>query len=129
MTAAVLGFLLVGGAGCSQVFWRPDLGGAMRLAAERNQIVFVAYWSMFDEECNRMDERVFTHPDVVRSLRSTINVKLPSLTNKDFATRYGLPGPPAFVLFAPDGRVLRIESGYLNEGRLRGIIESARLVR
>jgi hypothetical protein len=34
---------------------------------------------------------------------------------------------PSFVLFAPDGRVLRVESGYMDEARFRGMVEAARL--
>jgi thiol:disulfide interchange protein len=109
------------------VHWRPDLGGAMRLAAQRNTIVVAAYWSTFNKDCQQMEDEVFTHPDVVATLKSTIPVRLEAWSNKDFAKTYSLRTVPSFVVFAPDGRVLRVTEGFLNEGRFRGMIEAARL--
>lgn len=123
---AALG-LLVAGSGCSQVHWRPDLGGAMRMAAERNTVVVAAYWSTFNKDCRQMENEVFTHPDVIATLKSTIPVKLEAWSNKAFAETHNLRTVPSFVVLAPDGRVLRISEGYLNEGRFRGLIEAARL--
>lgn len=126
----VLGALLIGAmgcGGCGRVFWRPDLGGGMRLAAERNQVVVVAYWSSLNEDCMRMEEKVFSNPDVVKSLGGTVPVRLPALTNQKFAEDYGLSVVPSFVVFAPDGQVLRIGQGYMDEARFRGMIEAAKL--
>ena len=105
--AAFCGVLLLGSSGCSRVFWRPDLGGGMRLAGERNQVVVVAYWSSLNADCMRMEEKVFTNPEVVKTLRGTIPVRISSLTNQRFAEDYGLTTVPAFVIFGPDGGVLR----------------------
>jgi len=113
--------------GCSQVFWRPDLGGAMRLAAERNQIVVVAYWSALNEDCIKMEEDVFRNREVVRCLNGTVPVKLSALTSQRFADEYGLTIVPSFVLFAPGGQVLRVAQGYMDESRFRGMVEAARL--
>jgi thiol:disulfide interchange protein len=99
----------------------------MRLAAERNQIVVVAYWSALNEDCVRMEERVFKHQDVVRTLRNTVAVKLPALTNQRFADDYGLMIVPSFVIFGSDGQVLRVAQGYMDEARFRGMVEAARL--
>ncbi|MCB9851184.1 MAG: thioredoxin family protein [Phycisphaerales bacterium] len=121
-----LGFLLTS-SGCSQVFWRPDLGGAMRLAAERNQIVVVAYWSPLNEDCMRMEREVFTNDEVKKCLGRTVPVRISSLTSKSFADDYGLTEVPSFVVFGPSGEVLRVETGYMNEASFRGMVEAARL--
>jgi hypothetical protein len=127
LAAAALGAALLLSSGCSTVHWRPDLGGALRMAGERNTIVVVAYWSTFNKECWDMETQVFTHPDVETALRSTIPVRLDAWSNKKFAEEYGVRKVPTFIIFAPDGRVLRTSEGFLNEGRFRGMIEAARL--
>lgn len=127
LMAALCAFCLTGG--CSQVLWRPDLGGGMRLAAERNQVMVVAYWSSLNDDCMRMDQEVFTNDEVVKCLQRTVTVKLPSLTNRSFANDYNLAGPPAFVIFGPAGEVLRTESGYMDEASFRGMVEAARLTK
>jgi hypothetical protein len=114
-------------AGCAGPAWRPDLGGALRLAARDNRVVVVAYWSDFDADCRRMDSEVFTNSKVRATLQTTIPVRLSAALNRSFAEQHGLTGVPAFVVFAPDGRVLRKTQGYLNEGRFRGFVEAARL--
>lgn len=112
--------------GCSQVRWRPDLGGAMRLAGRTNRMVFVTYWSAFNAECARMDREVFSQEDVAASVNTAIPVRLDAVFNRSFARETGIGEPPAIVILAPDGRVLRTLNGYADEGRVRGAIEAAR---
>ena len=113
--------------GCAGPAWRPDLGGALRLAAREDRIVVVAYWSDWDADCRRMDREVFALPKVQETLETTIPVRLPSAFNRSFAERLGFTAVPAFAVFAPDGRLLRKTQGYLNEGRFRGFVEAAKL--
>jgi hypothetical protein len=119
--------ILLGGGGCSRVFWRPDLGGGMRLAAERNQVVVVAYWSALNEDCMRMEDQVFSNPEVVKALGGTVPVRISALTSQRFAEDYGLTVVPSFVVFGPDGGVLRVAQGYMDEARFRGMVEAAKL--
>ena len=113
--------------GCSQIPWRPDLGGALRQASRTNRLVVVAYWSAFNQECQEMERDVFSLSEVRDSLSQTIPVRLAAWSNRKFAEAYGLSKTPAFVVLAPDGRLLRMLQGYVSEGRFRGMIEAARL--
>jgi thiol:disulfide interchange protein len=113
--------------GCSQVFWRPDLGGAMRMAGQRNQVVLVAYWSALNEDCMRMDREVFTDDQVVETLRGVVPVKLSTLTSQRFAEDYGLTTVPSFVIFGPEGQVLRTSAGYMDEASFRGMVQAAKM--
>ena len=113
--------------GCGKVFWRPDLGGALQRAARENRIVIVAYWLALNAECQRMEDEVLSDKEVQRSLRGTIPVRIDALLNPGFGRKNRLTRVPAFVAIAPDGRILRVAEGYLNEGRFRGFIEAAKL--
>ena len=121
----VLGVFML--SGCSQIPWRPDLGGALRQASRTNRLVVVAYWSAFDSQCQEMDRDVFSIQEVRDSLAETIPVRLASWSNRKFAESYGITKVPSFVVLGPDGRLLRILQGYVSEGRFRGMIEAAKL--
>jgi len=113
--------------GCSNTVWRPDLGGAMRLAAERNQIVVVQYYSPFNGDCWRMEDEVFTVPEVEQSLRTVIPVRINALLDRSFEREFGLAIIPSFVAIAPDGAELRRASGYLDADRFRAFVDLSRL--
>ncbi len=122
-----LPILLLSVTGCSKVFWRPDLGGAMRLAAEQKQIVVVAYWSALNADCMRMDQEVFSLDEVRDVMRGTIPVRLDPLTDRQTAEQLGLRRVPSFAVLAPDGTILRRAQGYMDDARFRGFIQSAKL--
>ncbi len=121
----VCGLLML--TGCSQIPWRPDLGGALRQASRTNRLVVVAYWSGFDSQCQEMERKVFSLQEVQDSLAETIPVRIASWADRKFAESYGISKVPAFVVLGPDGRLLRMVQGYVDEGRFRGMIEAAKL--
>lgn len=114
--------------GCAnQLFWRPDLGGAMNLAAREDRIIVVSYWSDFDDDCIRMDQTVFRSPQVLETMKGTVPVRLIAGFNNEWARQAGVSRPPAFVVYGPDGRLLRRKQGYMDEGTFRGFIVAAKL--
>ncbi|GJM26528.1 MAG: hypothetical protein DHS20C16_29430 [Phycisphaerae bacterium] len=121
----VCGLLIL--SGCSQIPWRPDLGGALRQASRTNRLVVVSYWSAFDSQCQEMERDVFSLQEVQDSLAETIPVRIASWADRKFAESYGITKVPSFVVLGPDGRVLRILQGYVSEGRFRGMVEAAKL--
>ena len=125
--AALLAGVLLGVGGCGGVFWRPDLGGAMQLSSQSNRVVVAAYWATLNPDCRRMESEVFSDKEVQLTLRSTIPVRVDALLNPGFGKRYGVTRVPAFVVFGPDGRILRRAEGFMDEGRFRGFVEAAKL--
>ena len=113
--------------GCGKIFWRPDLGGAMRLAAEQNRVVILAFWSPLNRDCIRMSWEVFSREEVQESLRGTIPVRVDALFSSKLREEYGLRVVPSFIAFGPDGSILKVATGYLNEARFRGFVEAAKL--
>jgi hypothetical protein len=116
-------------AGCQPIVWRPDLGGAMRLAARENRIVIVAYWSDFNRDCERMDEQVFRSPAVVELMGGTVPVRLPARWNRDWAREAGVSAVPSFVAYDPSGKILRRHEGPLDEPGFRAFLVAANLSR
>jgi hypothetical protein len=114
--------------GCAnQLFWRPDLGGAMNLAAREDRFVVVSYWSDFNDDCIRMDQTVFRSPQVLEIMKGTVPVRLIAGFNNEWARQVGVSRPPAFVVYGPEGQLLRRHEGYLDEASFRGFIVAAKL--
>ena len=127
----LIGLILPCLAGClsgcaNQLFWRPDLGGAMNLAARENRFVVVSYWSDLNEDCIRMDQTVFRSPNVLEAMRGTVPVRLIAGFNNEWARQAGVSRPPAFVVYGTDGQLLRRQEGYMDEGRFRGFLFAAK---
>ena len=115
-------------AGCgTKLVWRPDLGGAMQLATRENRFVVVAYWSALNADCMEMERTVFQSQDVVDIMAGTVPVRLDPLLHKAWAREAGVSRVPSFVVYAPDGRILRRHEGFLDEAAFRGFIVAAKL--
>jgi hypothetical protein len=129
--AAILVGAAVGAslAGCHPIVWRPDLGGAMRLAARENRIVIVAYWSDLNRDCERMENDVFRSPAVVELMGGTVPVRLSAMWNRDWAREAGVSTVPSFVAYDPSGKILRRHEGPLDEPGFRAFLVAANLSR
>ena len=115
-------------AGCgAKLVWRPDLGGAMQLATRENRFVVVAYWSALNADCLEMERTVFQSQDVVDIMAGTVPVRLSPVLHKAWAREVGVNRVPSFVVYAPDGRILRRHEGFLDEAAFRGFIVAAKL--
>ncbi|UCG15298.1 MAG: thioredoxin family protein [Phycisphaerales bacterium] len=114
--------------GCgTKLVWRPDLGGAMQLASRENRFVVVAYWSALNADCMEMERTVFQSQDVVDIMAGTVPVRLSPMLHKAWAREAGVNRVPSFVVYAPDGRILRRHEGFLDEAAFRGFIVAAKL--
>ncbi len=116
--------------GCGgKIVWRPDLGGAMDLAAREDRIVIVAYWSTFNRDCMKMDQTVFRSDRVVEVMAGTVPVRLDAAfsQNQAWAREVGVGRIPSFVAYGPTGALLRRHEGYLEEAAFRAFVVAARL--
>jgi hypothetical protein len=115
--------------GCSRIVWRPDLGGAMQLAARENRIVVVAYWSAINGDCDRMEYEVFASPDVYDTMTGTVPVRLDAWLNKDWARQAQVATVPSFVIYAPNGELLKRHEGSMTEPEFRAFVVAGKLAR
>ncbi len=126
LTGVLLAFGLCG---CSEILWSGDLAGAQRQAASDGRLVLAYYWSPLNEDCARMDRTVFTDQAVIDTMAGTIPVRLDTLFHKTWARRLGFFGPPAFAIYGPDGRVINVRRGGMNDAQFRAFVVSGKLNR
>jgi len=116
-------------AGCGGIVWQADLGGAQRQAARDGSLVLAYYSSPFNADCSQMEQTVFNNGDVIETMRGVLPVQLDALWHRKWAESLGIRTIPTFVLYGPDGQILNIRRGAMNEGQFRGFIVGGKLSR
>lgn len=107
--ATVVALLLVVPAFATESLrWELTLDSAKRRAAQTNRPVLIHFWADWCSACRRMEQEVFTRPEVISTLESDfVSVKV----NVDHfpATRrhYGVTALPTDIIITPQG--LQIE--------------------
>ena len=125
----VAGLVPVVVGGCSEVIWSGDLAGAQRKAAGDGRLVLVYYWSLASDDCAQMDRAVFNDQVVIDTMAGTIPVRLDALFHGRWAQKLGIDQVPSFVIYGPDGQVISIRQGTMNEARFRAFVVSGKLNR
>lgn len=91
-----------------QAFWRTDLEGAKRLAAQTNRLVLVHFSAPWCQPCARLEENVFRKPGFAGALDAQyVGVKLNLDENHKLAAQYGVQAIPADVIITPQGQVVQ----------------------
>jgi thiol:disulfide interchange protein DsbD len=90
------------------VEWQPFAEDVLADAAARGRPVLIDFSADWCVPCHELDERTFTHPDVVRATASFVRMKV-DLTRFDspesqaLRSRFAIAGVPTIVFLAPDG--------------------------
>ena len=106
-----------------------ELERALKKADGRPTILWVrADWSI---SCKEMEQTTFTEPAVIEALADTVclvaDVTEHNDHDKALLDRFGVFGPPTFLLFDRDGERLDGHDiiGYLPAGKFMALIETA----
>ncbi len=115
--------------GCRQILWQPSISTAQRQAASDGRLVLVYYWSLFNNDCARMDRTVFKSKEVTDTMAGTIPVRLDAGLHKAWAREHGIHRIPSFAIFGPDGRLISLRQGAMSDSQFRGFVVSGKLNR
>jgi protein disulfide-isomerase len=89
------------------VAWHSDLATAQQAAAQTNRLVLVHFWAPWCKPCLRMDQEVFSQPQVIEALNAQfVCVKVNADEHREMATHYGIKALPTEVVLAADGRLI-----------------------
>jgi hypothetical protein len=113
--------------GCSDVIWRPDMDGAKRDAANDGRVVLVYYASQMNRNSVQMDTTVFRDPAVIDAMSGTIPVRVDALFYKGWAEELGITEIPAFAVYGPDGSLIGLRQGLMNEAQFRAFVIGSKL--
>jgi len=87
--------------------WAPTIDVAQQVAARQNQLVLVHFWSPTCAPCIRMEQTVFTDPQVIRLVSSEyVPVKINVDESPAIAGQYGIQQMPTDVVLNSVGQVV-----------------------
>lgn len=114
--------------GCSNgVHWEgPTYQDARSLAVRSNRPVFVYFRSWYSVECTNFEENVLKDPAVLPETAAYVCVPLDFDWDRPLAQQWGLKAVPAFVIVAPDGKVLAQGQAPLTRDQVLAAFRAAR---
>ena len=115
LSAVVLGLGLVGTSSAQQgVQWHLNLDAAKNLAARTNRLVLLHFWSASCAPCMKMDQEVFSQPDVAAALgQYYIPVKIDADKTPRLARQHIITHLPTDVVITPSGEEIERNVGAL----------------
>ncbi len=113
LTAATAVLVACGPAGGD--FWfRGDLEGALRAAAEKNTLVFVEFNTDWCSWCRRLESETLSNRDVRAELSKLVSIQLNAETDGAEAAReFGVESYPTMIFLEPSGEEVERIVGYL----------------
>lgn len=120
--AAILVF--VSPARAQEVQWRPDYAAARREAREKNRPLVLDFGTQSCFWCKKLDQITFRDPSVARLLNERfIPVKVDGEKDARLAQALGIEEYPALVVAGPDGKILKIQSGFVEAADFGRLLE------
>lgn len=87
--------------------WLSDLGQAQQAAQQTRRLLLVHFYSDNCPPCRRLDQVVFTNPDVSRAISlNYVPVKINGQQAREVAFQYQVDRWPTDVILGPQGQVL-----------------------
>jgi len=121
-----MGVLAVGG--CSNgVRWKiGTYRDAHELAERENKLTFAYLRNWYSVECTNFEEHVLKDPAVLAETQTMICVPLEADYDRQLTKAWELTTVPAFVIVAPDGRVLARGQTPITRDELLAAIRAAK---
>ncbi|RME29734.1 MAG: DUF255 domain-containing protein [Candidatus Zixiibacteriota bacterium] len=109
------------------IAWYHDLEKGLQAARAEGKPVLIDTWATWCANCRVLDKKTFHHPDVARTARDFVAIKVQlekagSPVTKDFMKRFGLKqySLPTVLLLDRNGQLVRI---------LQGVVEPEDMIR
>lgn len=86
--------------------WKTDYHEAIKLAKEQNKPVIIDFFATWCGPCRRMDEQVYTDPEVVKAMQSFVVIKIDIDTDRKTTMAYGVQSIPRTVILNVHGEMI-----------------------
>jgi len=100
-----------------QIAWEHNLQSALQNAADGNRIVVVDVYTDWCGWCKRMDQDIYSDPQVAALGREAVFLKLNAEDRSEgqrFARDHGVHGYPTTIVLDHSGRALQKQAGYIS---------------
>jgi len=127
LAAVVTAALAVLGGCGGGVNWRiGSYRNAHELAERENKLTFAYFRNWYSVDCTNVEEQVLKDPTVLAETQTMVCFPLEGDYDRPLAKAWELSAVPAFVIVAPDGRVLARRQSPITRDDVLAAIRSAR---
>jgi len=96
------------------VAWSEDYDSAVKQARLENKPVLIAFHAGWCPPCNQMKRTTYHDPQVIKTAEQFITIMVDTDRQGTIAEQFGVSGIPAYVITAPDGKIIGSFVGYFN---------------
>ncbi|WKZ16646.1 MAG: protein-disulfide reductase DsbD [Candidatus Jettenia caeni] len=104
-----------------KIDWIFDEEKGLQQAKASNKMAMIDFWASWCAACIELDKLTYTNPEVIRELKTLVNIKIDSTNTNDprvkqLWNKYGIVGLPTVVFVNKDGTVLKDKTitGFVN---------------
>lgn len=107
--------------------WHKDLDEGLAISKEENKPVFVYFWAVWCQYCEKFETRTLTDPRVKQMLEDDfVLVAIDLDEDRSVARRYGVSYPPHELFLEENGQVIDRVGGYIDADYFYQILQYAK---
>jgi protein disulfide-isomerase len=105
------------------ILWLADAEQAISAARQSGRPILVFVTSSHCGYCRKMEQQTWADPRVIEQVRQrTVPLRVSAETQPRLVEQFGVRAFPTTLLFAPDGRNIGAEEGFLSPGEVAKLI-------
>ncbi len=104
-------------AGCGPIRWERTLEAGLKRAAAEQRPALIMFASAVSMDCREMDQKVFSDPQVQKTMETFVPVRLDFVWDRKLAEDLGVRSVPSFVVFRPDRSVAGFHEGKMDAAK------------
>jgi len=93
------------------ITWNSDYQAGMKLAAEQNKPVLIAFTTSWCPPCQYMKKDVYTNPAVSKAAEAFVPIMIDPEKETALADQYKITAYPTYIFLQPDGKIIKTEVG------------------
>lgn len=93
------------------ITWNSDYQAGMKLAAQQNKPVLIAFTTSWCPPCQYMKKDVYTNPAVSKAAEAFVPIIIDPEKETALADQYKITAYPTYIFLQPDGKIIETTVG------------------
>lgn len=125
LAVVIISLVIAPRSGKGIIPWRTDLPAAREEARQAQKPLFIEFSAGWCPPCQEMARTTWSDKSVAEALRKMVPVQIDCDSHPDLVHEYAIGPIPAYLVVAPDGKVLQSTTGYRTPHEFLAWLKSA----